>query len=161
MDSDNSGIENPIFDLAKNQPDLNNDFNMYENILLNNNLVMNSIKPLMQNKKYSVDVINKMLITLNEFRNNIQRVMDTTNNMLQAINKCEDKINLKFSFNGQILIVDCKSVDKLSAILEKIKTRINDFKIEEHVYIFNAKKLELNTSVKDLGLVNNSHIVII
>ena len=43
MDSDNSGIENPIFDLAKNQPDLNNDFNMYENILLNNNLVMNSI----------------------------------------------------------------------------------------------------------------------
>ena len=161
MDSDNSGIENPIFDLAKNQPELNNDFNMYENILLNNNLVMNSIKPLMQNKKYSVDVINKMLITLNEFRNNIQRVMDTTNNMLQAINKCEDKINLKFSFNGQILIVDCKSVDKLSVVLEKIKTRINVFKIEEHVYIFNAKKLELNTSVKDLGLVNNSHIVII
>ena len=161
MDSDNSGIENPIYDLAKNQPELNNDFNMYENILLNNNLVMNSIKPLMQNKKYSVDVINKMLITLNEFRNNIQRVMDTTNNMLQAINKCEDKINLKFSFNGQILIIDCKSVDKLSAILEKIKTRINDFKIEEHAYIFNAKKLELNTPVKDLGLVNNSHIVII
>ena len=73
MDSDNSGIENPIFDLAKNQPELNNDFNMYENILLNNNLVMNSIKPLMQNKKYSVDVINKMLITLNEFRNKLLR----------------------------------------------------------------------------------------
>ena len=173
MDSDDSGMNNPILKLVKNDsfdsyknedPNFNMDNNI--NMVLPNIVVpplSPPIIPITTNKKYSKELIDKMLFTINDFKRNIQNMMNTTNNMLETINKNKDllDISINITYRDQKFKINCRPIDKFSEVVEKIKNKINDYKEDEFAFIYNAKKIDLNAQIKNTGLVNNSSVLLI
>ena len=144
-DLNSSGMQNPIFEIMNmnnnnNQNEyfdnfsdnINNSFEFENENMMQNIILPPPIIPNKTNKKYSKELIDKMFVTLKDFKINIQKMMDTTNNMIQAININEDKtknINLRFSLlNKGIILVTCKLSDKFSEVVGNIY-EVNGYKI--------------------------------
>ena len=151
FNSNDTGGQNPIFDI------------MREEDLKKNLMPVFPYKP--NDDKYSIkqnyrNEIDKMFVSLKEFNNNIMQMMISTNRMLQIIDENTIIINIRFVYKDQECWVYCKLKDKISDVIKKIKINEDGFTIDNKNFFFNGKILELNQSVGENGLSNNSYVLI-
>ena len=98
-DLNDSGMENPIFEI------MNLEENRFQNIMP----PLISAPPIIplrnnNNKKYSNETIDKMILTLKDFNNNINNIMETTKRMNNIIDKYESNfINIHIAYKGRKL----------------------------------------------------------
>ena len=155
-DLNDSGMENPIFEI------MNLEENRFQNImpplisgppiipLRNNN-----------NKKYSNETIDKMILTLKGFNNNINNIMETTKRMNNIIDKYESNfINIHIAYKGNYNnFIKCKLNEKISDALKKIK--IENFDINNKLAISNGRNLDINKTFKDENLIYEAYLFIV
>ena len=154
FNSNHTGGRNPIFDLMKEED-------------LKKNLMMPVFPYKPNNDNYTArqnyrNEIDKMFLSLKEFNNNIMQMMISTNRMIQIIDENTfNTINIRFMFYDKDCWVNCKLKDKISDVIKNIKINEDGFSIDNKIFIFNGKKLELNQTVKECGLLNNNLVAII
>ena len=157
MDLNDSGMENPIFDIMSQEE--NN----------NQNIIFPPLIPPpflshrnYTNKKYSNETIDKMILALKEFNKNINQMIDTTNRMNIIIDKYNEKyININLIYNRiKNFSIKCKIEDKISDAINKIKTGEDNFNINDKIIIFNGRNLDINKTFKDEGIINGTLLII-
>ena len=157
FNSNDTGGQNPIFNIMREE-------DLKQNLMvplppLNSNNDNNDNYLIKQNYRNEID---NMFFSLKEFNNNIMQMMISTNRMIQIINENTfDKINIRFLYRNKDCWVNCKLKDKMSDVINKIKINEDGFNLNNKIFIFNAKRLELNQNVRELGLNNNSVVFII
>ena len=157
FNSNDTGGQNPIFNIMREE-------DLKQNLMvplppLNSNSDNNDNYLIKQNYRNEID---NMFFSLKEFNNNIMQMMISTNRMIQIINENTfDKINIRFLYRNKDCWVNCKLKDKMSDVINKIKINEDGFNLNNKIFIFNAKRLELNQNVRELGLNNNSVVFII
>ena len=155
-DLNDSGMENPIFEI------MNLEENRFQNIMP---LLISSppIIPLRNNnnKKYSNETIDKMILTLKDFNNNINNIMETTKRMNNIIDKYESNfINIHIAYKGNYNnFIKCKLNEKISDALKKIK--IENFDINNKLVISNGRNLDINKTFKDENLIYEAYLFIV
>ena len=155
-DLNDSGMENPIFEI------MNLEENRFQNIMP---LLIYSppIIPLRNNnnKKYSNETIDKMILTLKGFNNNINNIMETTKRMNNIIDKYESNfINIHIAYKGNYNnFIKCKLNEKISDALKKIK--IENFDINNKLVISNGRNLDINKTFKDENLIYEAYLFIV
>ena len=67
------------------------------------------------------------------------------------------------TYNGKTTItIQCETDEQMKNVIEKCMNKLGiSEKLEKLLLIFCGKKIDLNSSVKDIGLRNNSNIDII
>ena len=156
-----SGMQNPIFRIMNEQDE--EEENIFQNFMMPPLIPPPfSICRNTANKKYSNETIDKMIFTLKEFNKNITHMMETTNRMNLIIEKYnENNININFIYNRvKNFSIKCKLEDKLSDIINRIKTGEDNFNINDKVVIFNGRNLDLNKTVKQEGIKNGTLLMI-
>ena len=154
-DLNDSGMENPIFEI------MNLEENRFQNIMP----PLISAPPIIplrnNNKKYSNETIDKMILTLKDFNNNnINNIMETTKIMNNIIDKYESNfINIHIAYKGNYNnFIKCKLNEKISDALKKIK--IENFDINTKLVISNGRNLDINKTFKDENLINEAYLFI-
>ena len=143
----NMGIQmnmmNDSFNLMNNQMNQNNMMTI-SNIPINNNIINN---PMFQ------------MCNLMNNNNNSFPMMQTGNN----INKEEIKnLTVFFRFkDGAPIMIQCQSNEKMEEVIGKfcLKSGINNK--NKYNFIYNAKKVILNYTVEENGIINKSNIFVI
>ena len=160
--SGSSGMQNPIFDTMykeENNFNNNNEFDMIPPVMFPPFLPFkNNLK-----KKYSNEAIDNMMLSLKDFNNNIQQMMETTNRMFNIINKYnENNIHINFAYkNEKNFSIKCKLDDKLSDVISKINTGEENFNINDKLIIINGRALDINKTIKEEGILNGNVLLII
>ena len=154
-DLNNSGIENPI--LGKNFEE-----NSFENMIMPPFISSPIIPQRNNNKKYSNETIDKMISTLNDFYNNINKVMETTNRMNNIIDKYNANfINISISYKiNYNFFIKCKLIDKISDAFNKIKIPEDGFDINNKLIFFNGRNIDINKTFKDENIFNGALLFI-
>ena len=77
--------------------------------------------------------------------------------------KDKEYINLDFTYNGKTkTTIRCGTDERMRNVIEKCMNKLGKSEnLEKILLIFCAKKVDLNSSVKDIGLKNNSNISLI
>ena len=156
-----SGMQNPIFRIMNEQDE--EEENIFQNFMMPPLIPSPfSIRRNNANKKYSNETIDKMIFTLKEFNKNITHMMETTNRMNLIIEKYnENNININFIYNRvKNFSIKCKLEDKLSDVINRIKTGEDNFNINDKIVIFNGRNLDLNKTVKQEGIKNGTLLMI-
>ena len=155
-DLNDSGMENPIFEI------MNLEENRFQNIMP----PLISSPPIIplrnnNNKKYSSETIDKMILTLKNFNNNIKNIMETTKRMNNIIDKYESNfINIHIAYKGNYNnFIKCKLNEKISDALKKIK--IENFDINNKLVISNGRNLDINKTFKDENLIYEAYLFIV
>ena len=154
-DLNDSGMENPIFEI------MNLEENRFQNMIMPP-LISPPIIPLKNNnKKYSNETIDKMILTLKDFNNNINNIMETTKRMNNIIDKYESNfINIHIAYKGNYNnFIKCKLNEKISDALKKIK--IENFDINNKLVISNGRNLDINKTFKDENLIYEAYLFIV
>ena len=154
-DLNDSGMENPIFEI------MNLEENRFQNMIMPPLISAPPIIPLRNNnKKYSNETIDKMILTLKDFNNNINNIMETTKRMNNIIDKYESNfINIHIAYKGNYNnFIKCKLNEKISDALKKIK--IENFDINNKLVISNGRNLDINKTFKDENLINEAYLFI-
>ena len=154
-DLNNSGIENPILGM-------NFEENSFENMIMPPFISSPIIPQRNNNKKYSNETIDKMISTLNDFYNNINKVMETTNRMNNIIDKYNANfINISISYKiNYNFFIKCKLNDKISDALNKIKIPEDGFDINNKLIFFNGRNIDMNKTFKDENIFNGALLFI-
>ena len=154
-DLNDSGMENPIFEI------MNLEENRFQNIMPPL-IYAPPIIPLRNNnnKKYSNETIDKMILTLKDFNNNINNIIETTKRMNNIIDKYNSNfINIHIAYKGNYNnFIKCKLNEKISDALKKIK--IENFDINNKLVISNGRNLDINKTFKDENLINEAYLFI-
>jgi hypothetical protein len=157
LKQENTQMKNDINEMKTEINSLKN-FNLINstNCLFNNMNNMNSMNSTLP----PINMIDMMSYNndLNNFRN-----IDSLNN---EIKKDNDKITV--IFRGTVLdsksftpiYIDCSSDEKVSTIIERYRAKAGDNDINKK-FIFNAKALNENLTIKEAALGNNSNIFVI
>ena len=156
-----SGMQNPIFRIMNEQDE--EEENIFQNFMMPPLIPPPfSIRRNNANKKYSNETIDKMIFTLKEFNKNITHMMETTNRMNLIIEKYnENNININFIYNRvKNFSIKCKLEEKLSDIINRIKTGEDNFNINNKIVFFNGRNLDLNKTVKQEGIKNGTLLMI-
>ena len=156
-DLNDSGMENPIFEI------MNLEENRFQNMIMPPLISGPPIIPLRNNnnnKKYSNETIDKMILTLKDFNNNINNIMETTKRMNNIIDKYNSNfINIHIAYKGNYNnFIKCKLNEKISDALKKIK--IENFDIYNKLVISNGRNLDINKTFKDENLLNEAYLFI-
>ena len=154
-DLNDSGMENPIFEI------MNLEENIFQNMIMPP-LISPPIIPLKNNnKKYSNETIDKMILTLKDFNNNIKNIMETTKRMNNIIDKYNSNfINIHIAYKGNYNnFIKCKLNEKISDALKKIK--IENFDINNKLVISNGRNLDINKTFKDENLIYEAYLFIV
>ena len=154
-DINNSGIENPILGM-------NFEENSFENMIMPPFISSPIIPQRNNNKKYSNETIDKMISTLNDFYNNINKVMETTNRMNNIIDKYNANfINISISYKiNYNFFIKCKLNDKISDALNKIKIPEDGFDLNNKLIFFNGRNIDINKTFKDENIFNGALLFI-
>ena len=154
-DLNNSGIENPILGM-------NFEENSFENMIMPPFISSPIIPQRNNNKKYSNETIDKMISTLNDFYNNINKVMETTNRMNNIIDKYNANfINISISYKiNYNFFIKCKLNDKISDALNKIKIPEDGFDLNNKLIFFNGRNIDMNKTFKDENIFNGALLFI-
>ena len=157
-DLNDSGMENPIFEI------MNLEENRFQNMIMPPLISGPPIIPLRNNnnnKKYSNETIDKMILTLKDFNNNINNIMETTKRMNNIIDKYESNfINIHIAYKGNYNnFIKCKLNEKISDALKKIK--IENFDIYNKLVISNGRNLDINKTFKDENLIYEAYLFIV
>ena len=149
-------MENPIFEI------MNLEENRFQNIMP----PLISSPPIIplrnnNNKKYSNETIDKMILTLKDFNNNINNIMETTKRMNNIIDKYESNfINIQIAYKGNYNnFIKCKLNEKIFDALKKIK--IENFDINNKLVISNGRNLDINKTFKDENLIYEACLFIV
>ena len=136
---------------------MNNSFNLMNNQMNQNNMMTMSNIPINNN------IINNPMFQMCNLMNNNNsfQMMQTGNN----INKEEIK-NLVIIFRiskGQQapLMVQCQSNEKMEEAVDKFCNKSGMRNIDGYYFIYNAKRVDLNATLEENGIVNNSNIFIV
>ena len=154
-DLNDSGMENPIFEI------MNLEENRFQNMIMPPLISATPIIPLRNNnKKYSNETIDKMILTLKDFNNNINNIMETTKKMNNIIDKYNSNfINIQIAYKGNYNnFIKCKLNAKISDALKKIK--IENFDINNKLVISDGRNLDINKTFKDEILINEAYLFI-
>ena len=75
----------------------------------------------------------------------------------------KEDINLDFTYNGKTkTTIQCGTNELMKNVIEKYMNKLGKSEnLEKILLIFHGKKIDFNSSVKDIGLENNSNISII
>ena len=156
-DLNDSGMENPIFEI------MNLEENRFQNMIMPPLISAPPIIPLKNNnnKKYSNETIDKIILTLKDFNNNIKNIMETTKRMNNIIDKYESNfINIHIAYKGNYNnFIKCKLNEKISDALKKIKTE--NFDINNKLVISNGRNLDINKTFKDENLIYEAYLFIV
>ena len=155
-DLNDSGMENPIFEI------MNLEENIFQNMIMPPLISAPPIIPLRNNnKKYSNETIDKMILTLKDFNNNINNIMETTKRMNNIIDKYESNfINIHIAYKGNYNnFIKCKLNEKISDALKKIK--IENFDINNKLVISNGRNLDINKTFKNENLIYEAYLFIV
>ena len=165
MSLNDSGLQNPIFELMRAE-EYNNNLN-FDNF--EDNIMMPPVlfPPLINirnnsNKKNLNEKIDKMLLSLKNFNENIQLMLDTTNRMNNIINKYEiNFINLTFEYKSKKIFMKCKLEDVISDVISKLKFGEENFNINDKFFIYCAKRIDISKKFKEEKILSYSTILIL
>ena len=109
---------------------------------INNNI---NINPLMfqQNVKMNFPQMDINSIQNPLFQNNLNEIENTND-------KNDIIINVSFiHFSGKHTVIWCKPNEKMSEIIKKYRQKSNDYN-EDDVFFYNAKKINLSSTLYDI-----------
>ena len=158
-----------------NNMNMNNMNNMNINNMNMNNMNMNNMN-MNNNFNQMFGNMNTMQNQiLNNFQNNFNNQMEMVNNQMESGNNNQPSNAFltvffrdgKLGTNNRViediegprLAILCKNDEKVSEIIERYRTKSNFH--EEARFIFNAKNLNVDLTVAESGIQNNSNIFVI
>ena len=135
---------------------MNNSFNLMNNQMNQNNMMTMSNIPINNN------IINNPMFQMCNLMNNNNNsfpMMQTGNN----INKEEIKnLTVTFRFkNGAPIMIQCQSNDKMEEAIDKCFSKSGIFNKDRYCFIYNAKRVVLNSTIEENGIINNSNIFVL
>ena len=154
MMNSNLNMMNNVNNMMSNMNNnMNNNMMNFNNDILDNNVSFDDDLTGLQNPLF------KELMKMNVVR--INKNLDYNDN-----NSNIENINVFFRLSGSAFInkspvmIQCLLTDKVSDIIVKYRNKSNNN--DENVkFIFNAKELNKNLTVKEAGLLNNSNIFVV
>ena len=158
MGMNNMGMNNMgMSNMGMNNMGMNN---MGMNMGMNNMGMNMGMNMPMQQMTNIMNQMNQMFMGQNQ--GNGQSTQNNNQNVDESNN--QNQITLKFIKNNQNqskreTAVQCLSNEKLSDVVEKYRAKTGD-KEQNLKFIHNAKKLNLDLSVSESGLLNNSSIFV-